>query len=54
MFYDILFGHLTTVDREITARCIAIKNRADPNLIKFGQVSARDPQGAEEAYKGSL
>ena len=30
MFYDILFGRLTTVDREITARCIAIMNRADP------------------------
>ncbi|OBZ72636.1 Fatty acid synthase subunit alpha [Grifola frondosa] len=28
MFYDIIFGRLTTVDREITARCIAIMNRA--------------------------
>jgi 3-oxoacyl-ACP reductase-like protein len=33
MFYDILFGRLTTVDREITARCIAIMNRADPDLL---------------------
>ena len=35
MFYDILFGRLTTVDREITACCIAIMNHADPDLIKF-------------------
>jgi hypothetical protein len=31
MFYDILSGRLTTIDREITARCIAIMNRADPD-----------------------
>ncbi|THH09619.1 hypothetical protein EW146_g8638 [Bondarzewia mesenterica] len=37
MFYDIIFGRLTTVDREITARCIAIMNRADPKLIKYMQ-----------------
>jgi fatty acid synthase subunit alpha, fungi type len=37
MFYDILFGRLTTVDREITARCIAIMNRADPELITYMQ-----------------
>ncbi len=30
MFYDILFGRLTTVDLEVTAHCIAIMNRADP------------------------
>ena len=35
MFYDILFGRLTTVDHEITAHCIAIMNHADPDLIKF-------------------
>jgi fatty acid synthase subunit alpha len=37
MFYDIIFGRLTTVDREITARCIAIMNRADPELIQYMQ-----------------
>src|SRR6266576_3181697 len=35
MFYDIPFGHLTTIDREITACCIAIMNCPDSNLIKF-------------------
>ncbi|OBZ74861.1 Fatty acid synthase subunit alpha [Grifola frondosa] len=31
MYYDIIFGRLTTIDREITARCTAIMNRADPD-----------------------
>jgi fatty acid synthase subunit alpha len=35
MFYDIPFGRLTTIDHGITAHCIAIMNRADPDLIKF-------------------
>ena len=49
MFYDILFGRLTTVDREITARCIAIMNRADPDLIKFMEfmVNRCDPSKGE-------
>ena len=37
MFYDIIFGRLTTVDRDITSRCIAIMNRADPVLIEYMQ-----------------
>ncbi|KAG8694164.1 3-oxoacyl-[acyl-carrier-protein] synthase, partial [Ceratobasidium sp. 395] len=37
MFYDIIFGRLTTVDREITSRCIAIMNRADPALLTYMQ-----------------
>ena len=49
MFYDILFGRLTTVDREITARCIAIMNRADPDLLKFMEfmVNKCDPAKGE-------
>ncbi|KAJ3517947.1 hypothetical protein NLJ89_g178 [Agrocybe chaxingu] len=39
MYYDILFGRLETVDREITARCIAILNRADPALLQYMQYS---------------
>jgi fatty acid synthase subunit alpha len=35
MFYDILFGHLTTVDGGITAHCITIMNHADCDLIMF-------------------
>ena len=49
MFYDISFGHLTTGDHEITARCIAIMNRADPDLIMFMEfmVNRCDPAKGE-------
>lgn len=33
MYYDIIFGRLTTVDREIIARCIHLLNRADPEML---------------------
>ena len=52
MFYDIIFGRLTTVDREITARCIAIMNRADPELVTYMQyyIDQCDPERGE-TYK---
>ena len=37
MFYDIIFGRLSNVDREIVAKCISIMNRANPVLIDFMQ-----------------
>ncbi|PWN49501.1 hypothetical protein IE53DRAFT_363101 [Violaceomyces palustris] len=36
-FYDIIFGRLTAVDREITARCLTIMNRADPTMLEYMQ-----------------
>jgi fatty acid synthase subunit alpha len=52
MFYDIIFGRLTTVDRDITARCIAIMNRADPALLRYMQyhIDKVDP-GRGETYQ---
>ncbi|PCH42040.1 fatty acid synthase [Wolfiporia cocos MD-104 SS10] len=52
MFYDIIFGRLTTIDREITARCIAIMNRADPELVTYMQyyIDQCDPNRSE-TYK---
>ena len=52
MWYDIIYGRLTTVDREITARCIAIMNRADPELVTYMQyyVDRCDPNRSE-TYK---
>ena len=49
MFYDILFGRLTTVDREITACCITIMNCDDCDLIKFMEfmVNQCDPAKGE-------
>ncbi|TFY74379.1 hypothetical protein EWM64_g9634 [Hericium alpestre] len=34
MWYDIIFGRFTTVDREITARCITIEVVGQPPLYK--------------------
>ncbi|KAF8577776.1 fatty acid synthase [Ramaria rubella] len=49
MWYDIIHGRLTTVDREITARCIAIMNRADPALLEYMQyhINTCDPSRGE-------
>jgi fatty acid synthase subunit beta len=35
MYFDIIFGRLTEVDREIMAKSIAIINRADPSLLNY-------------------
>ncbi|KZP00458.1 fatty acid synthase [Calocera viscosa TUFC12733] len=52
MFYDIIFGRLTTVDREITARCIAIMNRADPALLRYMQYRVNQVDATKgETYK---
>jgi fatty acid synthase subunit alpha len=37
MFYDIIFGRLKAVDREIVSRCINIMNRSNPLLLDFMQ-----------------
>ncbi|KAF5337956.1 hypothetical protein D9757_014846 [Collybiopsis confluens] len=45
MYFDIIFGRLTTVDREITARCIHLLNRADPEMLAYMQyhIDQTDP-----------
>ncbi|KAI7955320.1 hypothetical protein MJO28_005720 [Puccinia striiformis f. sp. tritici] len=37
MFFDIIYGRLKTVDRDITAKCLVIMNRANPALIDYMQ-----------------
>ena len=37
MYYDIIFGRLKAVDREIVSRCILIMNRSYPALLDFMQ-----------------
>ena len=37
MYYDIIFGRLKAVDREIVSRCIRIMNRSNPTLLDFMQ-----------------
>ncbi|KAF9580624.1 3-oxoacyl-[acyl-carrier-protein] synthase, partial [Lunasporangiospora selenospora] len=35
LLYDIIFGRLTVVDREVVAQCIHVMNRANPQLLDF-------------------
>jgi fatty acid synthase subunit beta len=52
MYYDIIFGRLTTVDREITARCIALLNRADPDMLQFMQYNINQCNASKgETYR---
>lgn len=37
MYFDIIFGKLTSIDRETVSQCIQIMNRSNPTLIKFMQ-----------------
>ena len=52
MYYDIIHGNLKTIDREITSRCIAILNLADPDLLCYVQyhIDRCDPSKGE-TYK---
>ena len=52
LYYGIIHGRLTTIDREITARCIAILNRADDDLLRYMQyhIDRCDPSKGE-TYK---
>lgn len=37
MYYDIIFGRLKAVDREIVSQCIRVMNRSNPLLLDFMQ-----------------
>lgn len=37
MYYDIIFGRLKAVDREIVSQCLRIMNRSNPLLLDFMQ-----------------
>ncbi|KAH7018881.1 fatty acid synthase subunit alpha reductase [Ilyonectria destructans] len=37
IYFDVIFGRLQVVDREIVSRCIRIMNRANPTLLEFMQ-----------------
>ena len=48
MYFDIIFGKLSSIDRETINQCIQIMNRASPLLIKFMQYHIDHTPG----YKG--
>lgn len=52
MYFDIIFGNLTSVDRETVTQCINIMNRANPTLIKFMQYHIdHTPTNKGETYE---
>jgi hypothetical protein len=52
VYYDIIFGRLTTLDHEITTYCIAYLNQADPEMLTYMQynIDHCDPTKGEN-YK---
>ena len=52
MYYDVIFGRLKAVDREIVSRCIRIMNRSNPLLLDFMQYHMDTcPTERGETYK---
>ncbi|KAF7593041.1 3-oxoacyl-[acyl-carrier-protein] synthase [Aspergillus hancockii] len=52
MYYDIIFGRLRAVDREIVSQCIRIMNRSNPLLLDFMQYHIDNcPTDRGETYK---
>ncbi|MCJ1383210.1 3-oxoacyl-[acyl-carrier-protein] synthase [Xylographa soralifera] len=52
MYYDIIFGRLKAVDREIVSQCIRIMNRSNPLLLEFMQYHIDNcPTERGETYK---
>jgi fatty acid synthase subunit alpha len=52
MYYDIIFGRLQAVDREIVSQCIRIMNRSNPTLLEFMQYHINNcPTERGETYE---
>jgi fatty acid synthase subunit alpha, fungi type len=52
MYYDIIFGRLQAVDREIVSQCIRLMNRSNPTLLEFMQYHIDNcPTERGETYK---
>ena len=52
IYYDIIFGRLKAVDRDIVGRCIRIMNRSNPLLLDYMQYNIDNcPTERGETYK---
>jgi fatty acid synthase subunit alpha len=52
MFYDVIFGRLKAVDREIVSQCIRIMSKSNPLLLEFMQYHIDNcPTERGETYK---
>ncbi|PVU94326.1 hypothetical protein BB561_002640 [Smittium simulii] len=52
LYFEIIFGNLTSVDREVTARCIRLMNRSTPELVEYMEyyINSIDPEKGD-TYK---
>lgn len=52
MYFDIIFGRLQVVDREIVSQCIRLMNKSNPTLLEFMQYHIDNcPTERGETYK---
>lgn len=52
MWYDIIFGKLAIVDREVTAKCLHIMTRSYPQLIDYMRYTVENCAGDKgETYR---
>ncbi|KAG1077927.1 hypothetical protein G6F42_024532 [Rhizopus arrhizus] len=52
MWYDIIIGKLAVVDRQVTAKCLSIMNRAHPKLIDYMRYKVENCAGNKgETYR---
>lgn len=52
MYYDIIFGRLKLIDREIVSQCIRLMNRSNPGLLEYMQYHIDHcPTERGETYK---
>ena len=52
MWYEIIFGKLAIIDREVTAKCLSIMNRAHPKLIDYMRYNVEKCAGDKgETYR---
>ncbi|KAJ4138075.1 beta subunit of fatty acid synthetase [Fusarium equiseti] len=52
MYFDIIFGRLQAIDREIVSQCIRLMNRSNPKLLEFMQYHIDNcPTERGETYK---
>ncbi|KAJ1969223.1 fatty acid synthase alpha subunit Lsd1, partial [Dispira parvispora] len=52
LYYDIVFGRLTAVDRDVTAQCIHVMNRSSPGFLRYMDYKIQAmPENKGETYK---
>ncbi|KAJ1924023.1 fatty acid synthase alpha subunit Lsd1 [Tieghemiomyces parasiticus] len=51
LYFDIVFGRLTDVDRDVTAQCLHVMNRTDPGFLRYMDYHIRQMPQDSETYR---